>query len=270
MSNERQSQSELLYLLGQLLGPLEAQSSGSVDPAECRRALARYSADLRAFLERFRAFTHPSGHSYEGEYRSGLRELTRLSNFEVTSLDDLALFRETVASKAALLRKLISSIPVESESEILPAHSPFLAYCFFNDLCTTASERIVWVDRYFSSSVFYRYLRNTSSSITATLVTWPEAKYTKPQWADFLEGSRLFAAERGPDKYALFVKADFHDRWLSCDDRLYSLGGSIQDAGQTSDFTVSAMQPTAENVARFAAATASAMELFGAGHPKHP
>lgn len=270
MSNERQAQSELLYLLGQLLGPLESLSYDFADPADRRRALARYSADLPTFLEHFRSFTHPLGHAYQAEFRTGLTELSSLSKRGATCLNDLALFRETVASKAALLRDLICSIPVAGESEILQAHTPFSAYCFIRDLCTTASQRIVWVDRYFSSAVFYRYLRNISPSTTATLVTWPEAKYAKADWADFLEASRLFATERGPDKYVLLVKPDFHDRWLSCDERLYLLGGSGKDAGQTSDFTVSAMQPTAETLARFAAATTGAAEFFGRSHPKHP
>jgi hypothetical protein len=85
-----------------------------------------------------------------------------------------------------------------------------------------------------------------------------------------MEASRLFASERGSDKYNLLTKADFHDRWLKCDDRLYLLGGSGKDAGQLSDFSVSAMEQNAETTARFAAAIHGTQELFGVNSPNHP
>jgi hypothetical protein len=107
MTNKRQTQAELLYLLGQLLGPLEAHSSPSADVSNRRRALAQYSADFQAFLEHFRTFTHPAGHAYEAEYREGLRELAGLSKQGTTFANNTELFRGTVARVASTLRDLI-------------------------------------------------------------------------------------------------------------------------------------------------------------------
>lgn len=270
MTTQRQSQSELLYLLGQLLGPLESLSSDTVDPLRRRLALAQYAADVQVFVERLRLFTHPAGHAYTAEYRTGLRELMGLSKQGATFASNSGLYRETVTRTATVVREVICSVPATAESAILRANSPFSAYCFIRDLCETTFQHLVWVDRHLSSAVFYRYLRHVPPSTATVLVTWPESKYAKATWSELLDASRLFALERGPSKYTLLTKLDFHDRWFKSDASLYLLGGSGKDAGQSSDFSVSAMEASSETTARFAAATTGAAELFGAGNLSHP
>ncbi|MBX9629680.1 MAG: hypothetical protein K2X67_04085 [Burkholderiales bacterium] len=270
MSSARQTQSELLYLLGQLLGPLESPPSEVGDALLRRRALAQFSADLPTFIERLRSFTHPPGQAYTAEYRTVLRELSSLSKQGPTFTSNAELYRETVAQTAASVRDAICSVPTTAEARILHANSPFSAYCFIRDLCETTSQRLVWIDRHFSSAVFYRYLRHVPSTVAVTLLTWPEPKHQKANWLDFIEASRLFALERGSDKYTLLSKIDFHDRWLDCDNSLYLLGGSGKDAGQSSDFSVSPMEASTETTARFSATIKDAVELFGKTTSNHP
>jgi hypothetical protein len=232
--------------------------------------LAQFSADLPIFLERVRSFTHPPGYAFTAEYRTVLRELSSLSKQGVAFVGNASLYRTTVSQAAQASREAICAVPATTQAKILRANSPFSAYCFIRDLCETTSARLVWVDRYFSSAVFYRYLRHLPIDATTTLVTWPAAKYQKAGWSDFVEASRLFATERGSDKYTLVSKDHFHDRWLSCDGSLYLLGGSGKDAGQASDFSVSPMEASTETAARFAAATKDTIEIFGSSNPSHP
>jgi hypothetical protein len=82
--------------------------------------------------------------------------------------------------------------------------------------------------------------------------------------------SKLFALERGPTGYRLIVSDDFHDRWLRCDDKLFSLGGSIKDLGNDSTFTISKLDFTPENVKYFDDAINGGSEVFGPNNPIHP
>ena len=53
--------------------------------------------------------------------------------------------------------------------------------------------------------------------------------HNKRPYDEFIDVSRSFSQERGPDKYRLLVEEAFHDRWLRCDEQLFHLGGSIKD-----------------------------------------
>jgi hypothetical protein len=94
--------------------------------------------------------------------------------------------------------------------------------------------RIDIVDRYLDHSFFHRYLYGTVVSPKVTLLTVPQPApggRDAGRYREFLDVSRLYAQERGPDKYTLLTlpPSDFHDRWLRRDDELFLLGGSPKD-----------------------------------------
>lgn len=174
---------------------------------------------------------------------------------------DLKRFRDTTI-------EAILTIPTDVDSQILEAHSPFQAYCRIKAFCETTGQRLVWADPYMGPGLFHRYLNGLPEQVEVALVTKDRSSTT--EYADFLDVSRLFAQERGSNKYRLVTEQGFHDRCLRCDDQLYHLGGSAKDAGRRSDFTITKMEPTAENFKQLDDLFNGGTELFGPTNPNHP
>lgn len=80
--------------------------------------------------------------------------------------------------------------------------------------------------------------------------------------------SRLFAQEWGVAGYRLVVSSQFHDRWLQCDNKLFTLAGSIKDLN--TPFTISRLDSTPENQKSFDDAVMNGTELFGPNRPNYP
>jgi hypothetical protein len=83
-------------------------------------------------------------------------------------------------------------------------------------------------------------------------------------------GSKLYAAERGPTGYRLVTDDGFHDRLLRCNDKLFTLGGSIKDLGNGITFTLAKLDSTTENAKRIDDSVLKAVEVFGPSQPHHP
>jgi hypothetical protein len=94
-----------------------------------------------------------------------------------------------------------------------------------------------------------------------------EALSDTKQLSEFLDVSRLFALERGQACYRLIASSHFHVRWLRCDEKLFTLGGSIKDLAKP--FTISRIDLTANNLMHFEEAIAGGTELFGPNQPQH-
>jgi hypothetical protein len=164
-------------------------------------------------------------------------------------IDNPVAFEALLKEKSEAIRNGILAIHVPTDARILEAHTPFSTYCIVKDLCQTVAERLIWVDRYLDDSLFYRYLRDVPFNVEVILLTWPETKRKRnsKDFSEFVEASKLYAAERGPDNYKLIVHEEIHDRWLCCDEQIYVLGGSIKDASIKNYFTLSKVDPTEEN-----------------------
>lgn len=273
--DRKREQAEILFKLGQLFGPLLnlAESPDSFDREDQSRILAPFSAEVDKFLHRhLTKYTEGEpGHAYNVEFRQCACDInfvvsTRVGGGQGESWYKLV--RETVPK----VIETIQSIPVPVDSAIYEARTPFSTYCFVKDLCSTVRTQIVWLDRYFDQTLFHRFLRDTPVTAQVTLVTLPDTsakgKSDLVRYAEFMDVSRLFAAERGPQGYRLVAKPDFHDRWLRCDDKLFALGGSIKDLAKP--FTISKLDSTPENVRHFDDAIAQGVEVFGPNHPTHP
>jgi hypothetical protein len=104
-------------------------------------------------------------------------------------------------------------------------------------------------------------------------VTRPRASLTDrrdiSRTNDFMDVSRLFAQERGPQGYRLIENGHFHDRWLRCDDKLFTLGGSIKDLDK-GPFTISRLDSTPPNRQQFDDAITQGIEVFGPTQTNHP
>ena len=95
-------------------------------------------------------------------------------------------------------------------------------------------------------------------------------KRDKDRWENFLDISRLYAKERGPDKYRLIFQPDLHDRWVVFDNkRIYSLGGSAKDAGVKDYFTITSVRATKVNLESIDSHINTGTELFGPNTKPH-
>lgn len=272
--NRKKDQAELLCRLGQLIGPLlrVAQNPNSYDTEERHRIRARFTAELPTFRTALNAFAlGEPGHNYEHLTLRGFQVLASFSK-QAAGFEKPSFLKEVNVLQTELLETILS-IPTPVQSAIHEAHTPFSTYCLVKDLCSTAKTRVSWMDRYFDHSLFHRYFTDVPTSTSIVLVTWPESKCLsqrdRDRYKSFLDVSRLFAQERGPASYRLVTSEDIHDRWLRCDDRVFTLGGSIKDLGQDVTFTISKVDVTRENLLKFDEAMTNGTELFGPAQLNH-
>ena len=244
--NRKQQQAELLAKLGALMGPLlkMANSPDQYSAEEQRRIMARFFSEDQQFIQELTAFTRgESGHVYAAEHHQAHMALVSVTGVASHKPHDKEALYTQIKKAYGDALEAIQSIPVPVEGSLHEATSPFSTFCLVKDLCATAKERVIWVDRYMDGNLFYRFLRDVPPHIDVTLVTWPDHKHTsssdKQRFSNFMDVSGLYANERGPDRYRLVVNEAIHDRWLCCDQDLFALGGSIKDLGKEAVFTIS-------------------------------
>jgi len=274
MTRKRQ-QAELMFSLGQFFGPVlrVAEHPEGFDKEEKTRIMARFFHDHDAFNQLLIKFclTGEAGHKYAVQFTQAQCQISRIhaqathSNLSENELLDL------VTEVSEKVTEILISIPVPVDSSIYEAQTPFSTYCFVNDLCSTVHGSLVWLDRYFDQTVFHRFFSDTPRSVLITLVTLPVTSAKGPsdtkRLSEFLDVSRLFALERGQAGYRLIANSHFHDRWLQCDEKLFTLGGSIKDLAKP--FTISRIDSTADNLKHVEEAIADGTELFGPNQPQH-
>ncbi|MCC6797278.1 MAG: hypothetical protein IT366_19330 [Candidatus Hydrogenedentes bacterium] len=273
---DRLRQKHDLYIkLGALFGPLLSmvKNLGAYDEQEKAQVHARYCAEFRKLSDEFLNFAKgEKDHDY----------LLQTQLFQV-ALNQMAYETiEKVSTEAVILkymnsaRSAIDMIPVPRTSVILEAGSPFTAYTKLVALCETdALTTLRWLDPYFDSSIFHRYLSNVRANAAITLVTCePIASCStrdKIRWKQFLAVSELFASERGPELYRLVLNTSLHDRWIVFDEkRIYALGGSAKDAADKKYFTISSVEASQANLQTIKTLVENGTELFGPTNSNHP
>lgn len=273
MSTDRlQQKNDLLIKLGALFGPLQhlAENPTVYDEHEKSQAIARYSSEYVKLLTEFTSFCEEQpGHWYvieHGKFQDALEGMIR--DFEHGPLS------VRVHNRLEQAKSAIVAIPIPRDAVILEAGTPFSTYCKLRDLCEAeATRELTWVDPYVADTVFHRYLRSVDGKVKVTLVTSePRVTSSKDRlrWNAFMDISRLFAMERGPDLYRLIINPDLHDRWLFLDGkRLYNLGGSAKDAGNKSYFTIASLDCSPGNIDKIRRHINDGTEYFGKNIPNH-
>jgi hypothetical protein len=276
MSRKRE-QADLLFKLGQLLGPpLKAvENPTGFDQDEKARIFARFFAEFPLYIREFHAFTlSEKGHDYSVQYHQISAYMHTVRGTLEGSGYDSEQFASVVRSAAEQSREAILSIPIPLDSTIYEARTPFSTYCLVKDICSTAKTEIIWLDRYFDQGIFHRYFTNVPSNVIITLVTWPQSECKGPKdiqrYQEFMDLSKLFAQERALDGYRLITNVKIHARWLRCDDKYFSLGDSIKDIAKDATFTISRLDNTPDTRKHFDEAIANGVEVFGKNQPIHP
>lgn len=272
--NRLEQKSDLLVKLGRLFGPLFRliEAPSEYDQQEKAETLARYFAECPKLQQEFRTFTTGQpGHDYVIEFN---KFYDALDSIRYLSFNDKPL-EAILPARFAVAKAAIDAVPVPATSVILEAGSPFTAYCRLRELCEAdATASLVWLDPYVDASVFHRYLASARPTIPVTLVTsepGPKARTKdKARWAGFLDVSRLYAGERGPNLYTLVNQPNLHDRWAVFDDkRIYAFGGSAKDAADKDYFTITSVDATPTNLQRIKSHISGGVEYFGNSSPTH-
>jgi hypothetical protein len=264
---------DLLVKLGLLFGPLKQliDHPSSFDEVERTEIIARYSAEWPSLANEFEKFCKSKqGHSYEIEYIKFYNGLYGV----ITQLAQGISLKEVLPKQIEIASCAIDEIPTQ-KSEIIKDGSPFTAYCRLLELCKSeARKKLIWIDPYFDASIFSRFLSNIRKDVEVILVTSeprPSSRRDKDRWANFLDVSRLYAIERGPDRYRLIVNPDLHDRWIVFDDeRIYALGGSAKDAATKDCFTIASVKAAKINLERIQSHIETGKECFGPSLHEHP
>lgn len=218
--NRKKQQSNLIYKLGLIIGPLKeiADYPERFNKHSRSRMGAKFFAEIPKFESEVVSFTKGEpGHNYRREWRNLHHAFHALSSGIEEHLENPEALKAYLEEKSEAIIKGILEIPVPTESLILEPYSPFSTYCIVKDLCQTVVERLIWVDRYLDASLFYRYLRDIPINVKVTLITWPKTKRNSKDFSQFIEASTLYAAERS-DNYKLIIHEEIHDRWLCCDE----------------------------------------------------
>lgn len=244
---------DMLLKLGRLFGPLEHLIEAPEDFDEQQRAetLARYFAEYSKLKEECRAFSRGQpGHNYQIEREKFFNALNGVAD----RLRNGHALEDVVRENLKIARDAIQAVPVPRSSVILEAGTPFTAFCRLRSLCEAdAKHSLTWFDPYFGASIFHRYLQFVDKDVPVTLIASEPGqcagRANKERWDSFLDISRLFAEERGHDKYQLVVADSLHDRWLVLDEkRIYSIGGSAKDAASRDVFTITGVDPSVANL----------------------
>ena len=269
-----QQKNSLFIKLGALFGPLLrlVEHPDQYNYQERAETIARYSAEFRKILTEFYEFAQgQSGHYYEIEYSKFNSALYGVVN----RLQNNQPLIHVVKEQFIIAQAALDDIPVRPTSVIIEAGSPFTAYCKLKELCEVdATSSLVWLDPFFSASIFHRFLSSVRATVPVTLVTREPAthagKRDQARWTEFIDISRLFAQERGPALYRLVIQPNLHDRWIIFDTkRIYALGGSVKDAGDKDYFTITSVEASPENLQKIQNHTDTGKELFGPQTPHH-
>ena len=266
--NRLKEKSDLLVELGALFGPLLRLVANASDYNQQERSqtIARYLAESPKFWRKVQTFsTGQPGHDYQIEfYRChGAIESIRNRSIGGEPLESI------VPVALANAQAAIDAIPVPPTSVILEAGSPFTAYCRLRELCEVdATISLTWLDPYMGAPNFHRYIASVRSTAAIKIVTCDPgtnpSKKDLSRWAEFLDVSRLYAAERGHVAYSLLIQPNLHDRWVVFDDkRIYQLGGSAKDAAVKDYFTIGVVDASTANLQIIQNHISTGAEFFG-------
>lgn len=271
----KELQAQLLYELGLLISPIQhiVDNPQSYNEQTRSRAGARFFHDQANLLAKVFDFTKSEeGYLYAREQSSILQLWDNLRGRVKDHLDDHVKLGECINKYVPAIRHELLRIPVEPDALVLQPNTPFTSFNILRDVFECCSRSIIMIDRYLDSGVFYRYLRHVDPNVSCTLVTWSQQKYvsTGSNWNELMDISRLFANERGATMYKLVANENIHDRWLYVDNQIYSVSGSIKDAGKKAEIVITPIASSTQIASSISNAIHTGVELFGSNHPQHP
>jgi len=221
--------STLVLQLGRLLAPIYELTERSTPPtsADYRIAAATFRPDLDQWNNNgVGQFVVVGGYRFGHELNDIVREMYQLA--EVLPVlarqgGDLAGRQASLKDKLRKCQEVtleaIDRVPIEWESRLFEARTPFTVYMHVRDAISTAKMRIHYFDRYLATDFFHLYMRDLSRSLEIRLVT----TQGNPDYGVANVGavSVLAAAEFGNYQLIQCHHADLHDRNIRVDDQVF-------------------------------------------------
>jgi hypothetical protein len=132
----------------------------------------------------------------------------------------------------------LSTIPIEWESEIFSANTPFTAYLKIKEAIASTTSRVYYFDRYLKPQFFEMFLRDSNRSLKIRLIT---TEGNNSYGINAVRAvSELARVEFDDYKLIQVVPNDMHDRNLIVDSNVFSLGPGVDRAGiALTNFSVS-------------------------------
>ncbi|MBC8217475.1 MAG: hypothetical protein H8E73_03330 [Planctomycetes bacterium] len=147
--------------------------------------------------------------------------------------DDLEKLHRVCSEKIDLMKddfySCLSEIPIEWESEIFAANTPFTAYMKIKDAMSSATSRIHYFDRYLKPDFFDLFLRDVSRNLEIRLIT--TSGNVRFGVSCVRAVSNIARMEFTNYKLIQVTPSDIHDRNLIVDANVFSLGPGIDQAG---------------------------------------
>lgn len=269
---------ELLTSLGLLIDPIRRLVFGGDDPGVLIPYIrSQFHQDLNGpngFREHAATYCSPGKHDFGTELDVILRETGRFTDFlgEIENPSRREGANERFQEQVKKVQKALRSVPCEDVGVVLPSESPLQTYYRIRATCSAATFRIDLFDPYLDADVFHRYLRDVGDQTYLRVVTSEKAmsqkqdSSTRP--AEILAVSNLVSLER-PNSYGFYVASRLHDRHLRVDDKIFHLGGSINNASHRTPYTISVLEPNQTNHDMLDGLISDANEWFGSRVRKH-
>jgi hypothetical protein len=123
----------------------------------------------------------------------------------------------------------LATIPIDWEPEIFAANTPFTAYLKIKEVISSANSRIHYFDRYLKANFFELFLKDTSRSLEIRLATTQGGTNYGVRCVSAV--SELARVEFTDYKLIEVTPQSVHDRNLRIDNKIFTLGPSIDQAG---------------------------------------
>ncbi len=247
MNDKARQRNDLILELGLLVQPIDKLAkaiqiptandyriacakvqAGDAKWRESAKKLSTFAPDI--FLQgEFQNLSH-AVERFLRKFKQRLSSVTQNS----ASLDIRGMCAMEIENLKEDVYSCLSSIPIEWESEIFAANTPFTAYLKVKDAIESATYRIHYFDRYLKPQFFDMFLRDSNLNLEIRLIT------TASGVNAVSAVSELAKVEFGDYKLIQVAPIEMHDRNLIIDSNVFSLGPGVDRAGVAlTNFSVS-------------------------------
>lgn len=271
MVSRKEQQAELLICFGQLISSLEELVADTKlqTPQTRAKSSAKFAHDKPLFLRMISTFCKGEvGHDYVVESALITGKLNSFTNGLSAIRDNKEKLERALQDLRNVVKSNILTIPCELDMEVFDSSSPFTSYLKIRAIVESANKRLLFIDPWLGPGTLRRYFRDVQDKVKITVVT--KQRKGNSEFEDFIDLSKLYADEKGNDKYCLMYHPDLHDRYLQCDDTVYHLGGSFKDAGRKSGFTITKIQALPDNKCTMEGLISQSSEQYGPSMDTHP
>ena len=238
MTNSKSRQKANLSIeFGILIQPLtELASANSLTPTDCRIAIAKVDAGLNNWSRSVESFVtlasdivlNDIGVTIRNAPIHAVSSIRHHLNNETYKNNPNQLREEIIQilarSKAEFIGA-VDQVPIDWLPEIFAANTPYTAYLRIKEVVDGARIKFHYFDRYLKRDFVDLFLHSVSRNLEIRLVT------TRRGISAVEEVSKLAAREFSNFRLVEADPSAFHDRNLRIDDKLFSLGPSIDRAG---------------------------------------